>query len=252
MKEKQEFIYNPPMDPYLDILYHDDDIIVVNKQSNILSVPGKTPDKEDSILYRVRKLHKDAFAVHRLDYGTSGVMVVGLNKNAISELGKQFEARVTQKVYIAKVINKLEGTFLIDLPMRTDLNNRPYQIIDFDQGRKAITYAEALYYDAETNTSVVRLYPKTGRSHQLRLHLAHLNHAILGDHLYASEEVYNMSNSLNLHAAALSFFHPKTQKKMAFITNPPFTIKKEFYVTSDILNVDLESLMTNATYKINQ
>ena len=127
----RDFVYDPPLIPFLDVLYEDDDIIVVNKPSTILSVPGKLKIHRDSIMTRVKSIHPDAFVVHRLDYGTSGVLVLGLNKSAISNLGKQFIARGVHKVYVAWVAGKLEGTGAVDLPLILDLEHRPFQKVDF-------------------------------------------------------------------------------------------------------------------------
>ena len=179
----RDFVYDPPLVPFLDVLYEDDDIIVVNKASTILSVPGKLKIHRDSIMTRVKSIHPDAFVVHRLDYGTSGVLMLGLNKNAISNLGKQFIAREVHKVYVAWVAGKLEGTGAVDLPLILDLEHRPFQKVDFEVGKKALTYYQAMYYDEALDRTFVRLYPQTGRSHQLRVHMQQLGHPILGDHL---------------------------------------------------------------------
>ena len=224
----QNFVYNPPLVPFLDTLYEDGDIIVVNKPSGLLSVPGRLKEYHDSILSRVRSIYPDAFAVHRLDLGTSGVLVVGLNKEAISNLGRQFMDRSVNKVYIAYGAGKLEGSGRIDLPMRTDIDNRPYQIIDFEHGKKALTFYEALYYDANADKTLVRLYPQTGRSHQLRVHLKELGHPILGDHLYAPDAIFKAADKLQLHACALSFLHPRTKEPLAFTAAPEFYVPDEF------------------------
>lgn len=208
------FKYNPPNNPFLDILYQDQDIIVVNKSSGILSVPGRLAEYHDSILTRVRANFPQAHAVHRLDLGTSGVMVVGLNKNAISNLGQQFEKRKTHKEYIAKVFGIIDESGYIDAPMRLDIDNRPYQIIDFTLGKAAYTEYQRL--DIIDNCSIVKLTPKTGRSHQLRLHMSYIGHPILGDHLYANDNILNMAPRLCLHAYYLQFYHPKSNEKLAF------------------------------------
>lgn len=221
---KREFKYNPPLVPFLDILYEDSSIMVVNKPSTILSVPGKLKEHHDSILSRVKSIYPDAFAVHRLDYGTSGVMVIGLNKDAISNLGKQFIARTVHKVYVAWVDGKLEGIGAVNLPLILDLENRPYQKVDFEVGKKALTYYEALHFDEQLNRTFVRLYPQTGRSHQLRVHMASLGHSILGDHLYASDAVYECVPHLYLHAALLSFNHPDTNEPLRYCGTAPFPI----------------------------
>lgn len=238
------FDYNPPKIPFLDTLYEDQDIMVVNKASTILSVPGKKSEHKDSILSRVKSIYEDAFAVHRLDYGTSGVMVVGLNKPAISNLGKQFESREVKKVYVAWVDGKLEGVGAVNLPLILDLDNRPYQKVDFEVGKKALTFYEALFYDADKNRTFVRLYPKTGRSHQLRVHMASLGHSILGDHLYANDAVYECVPHLYLHAALLSFKHPTTNETLQFNAKAPFDIPVECEPQLSWLDDDLSSKVT--------
>lgn len=206
---------------------HDDDIIVVNKPSGILSVPGRKAEYFDSILSRVRSLHPEAHAVHRLDYGTSGVLVVGLNHDAVSALGKQFMNRSTQKRYLAWVKGEIKECGEINLPLRTDINNRPYQIVDFKDGREALTYYDPLYFDDAGDRTLLRLLPKTGRSHQLRVHCAQIGHPIFGDHLYAPKDVYKAVPHLYLHAYYLQFSHPKTNTLLEFYAPPPFAIPED-------------------------
>ena len=236
---RRPFNYDPPLIPFLDILYEDSDIMVVNKPATILSVPGKLKQHHDSILARVKSIYPEAFAVHRLDYGTSGVLVVGLNKPAISNLGKQFISRQVSKVYVAWVDGKLEGTGAVDLPLILDLENRPFQKVDSTVGKPALTYYQALCYDAARDCSLVRLYPKTGRSHQLRVHMQQLGHSILGDHLYADDRVYEAVPHLNLHAALLRFKHPTTDEWMQFCAPAPFAIPPEHAPALSWLDVDL-------------
>lgn len=237
---QRTFEYNPPKVPFLDVLHEDDDIMVVNKPSTILSVPGKKSEHRDSILSRVKSIYENAFAVHRLDYGTSGVMVVGLNKPAISNLGKQFESRHVHKVYVAWVDGELTGVGAVNLPLIYDMENRPRQKIDFEVGKQALTFYEGLYYDSKLNRSFVRLYPQTGRSHQLRVHMASLGHSILGDHLYASDEVYECVPHLYLHAALLSFTHPSTNEPMRFSASAPFDVPEGIEFELSWLEEDLE------------
>lgn len=241
------FNYDPPLVPFLDILYEDQDIMVVNKPSTILSVPGKLRIHHDSILSRVKSIYSDAFAVHRLDYGTSGVMVVGLNKPAISNLGKQFISRDVHKVYVAWVDGLLEGTGAVDLPLILDINNRPYQKVDFEVGKQALTYYQALYYDSQKQCTLVRLYPQTGRSHQLRVHMQQLGHSILGDHLYATDEVYECVPHLNLHAALLRFRHPTTNELLSFCAPAPFAIPESYLPEVSWLDEDLSSRVGKVT-----
>lgn len=238
---KREFIYDPPLTPFLDILYEDQDIMVVNKPSTILSVPGKLAIHRDSILSRVKSLYEDAFAVHRLDYGTSGVLVVGLHKEAISNLGRQFMSRAVKKVYVAWVDGELQGIGAVNLPLILDLENRPFQKVDFEIGKSALTFYQSLYYDASLNRTFVRLYPQTGRSHQLRVHMKELGHAILGDHLYASDEVFACVPHLYLHAALLSFTHPLKNEPLAFQAPAPFPIPDSVKIDLSWLDDDLST-----------
>ena len=239
MLTNRPFAYDPPLVPFLDVLYEDQDIMVVNKPATILSVPGKLKIHHDSILTRVKSIHPDAFAVHRLDYGTSGVLVVGLNKPAISNLGKQFISRGVTKVYVAWVDGKLEGTGAVELPLILDLEHRPFQKVDFTVGKLALTYYQALSYDAARDCTFVRLYPQTGRSHQLRVHMQQLGHSILGDHLYANDRVYQAVPHLNLHAALLRFKHPSTDEWLQFCAPAPFAGPPEHAPELSWLDEDL-------------
>ncbi len=239
MLTNRPFAYDPPLVPFLDVLYEDQDIMVVNKPATILSVPGKLKIHHDSILTRVKSIHPDAFAVHRLDYGTSGVLVVGLNKPAISNLGKQFISRGVTKVYVAWVDGKLEGTGAVELPLILDLEHRPFQKVDFTVGKLALTYYQALSYDAARDCTFVRLYPQTGRSHQLRVHMQQLGHSILGDHLYANDRVYQAVPHLNLHAALLRFKHPSTDEWLQFCAPAPFAVPPEHAPELSWLDEDL-------------
>lgn len=223
MTTEKEFIYNPPTEPYLDILYEDEYIVVVNKPSGILSVPGKAAEHYDSIVSRVKSNNPDAGAVHRLDMSTSGVMVISKTKLATGRLGKQFQERQTDKVYFAWVggqVEKPEG--VIKLPLCTDWENRPLQHVDFENGREAITHYIVL--KTLEDRTFVRLHPYTGRSHQLRVHMKELGHPILGDHLYAPIELKNASPRLCLHAGMLSFYHPISNQKLKFTAMPDFPI----------------------------
>lgn len=243
----REFIYDPPLVPFLDILYEDNDIMVVNKPSTILSVPGKQRIHHDSILSRVKSMYEDAFAVHRLDYGTSGVMVIGLNKLAVSTLGKQFISRSVKKVYVAWVDGKLEGIGAVDLPLILDINNRPFQSVNFEVGKKALTYYEAMYYDEHKDRTFVRLYPQTGRSHQLRVHMQQLGHSILGDHLYANDRVYGCVPHLNLHACLLSFEHPVSNETLSYVAPAPFDIPETCKPELSWLDIDLSNQVQKVT-----
>ena len=159
-------VYAPPPDPPV-ILHHDHEIVVVNKQAGILSVPGRGDDKSDCLINRVRGVFPTVLLVHRLDLDTSGVMVFALTPHAQRNLSKQFEERKTKKVYLARVAGRVaEKTGTVDLPLIVDWPNRPRQKVDHAEGRPAVTdWRVVRANDDETR---IRLMPLTGRSHQLR------------------------------------------------------------------------------------
>ena len=175
--------YAPPMDP-LQILHEDHEIVVVDKPSGLLSVPGRGEHLADCLLTRVQAVFPMALLVHRLDRDTSGVMIFGLTPHAQRHLGLQFEKRQTRKTYIAEVWGRMaekEGT--VDLPLIVDWPNRPRQMVDHENGKPALTDWKAL--KLREHSTRVRLFPKTGRSHQLRVHMLAIGHPILGDPFYA-------------------------------------------------------------------
>ena len=217
------FHYDPPKEPFLDILFEDEHIIVVNKPSGILSVPGKAVEHFDSIASRVKSRYPQGGAVHRLDMGTSGVLVVAKTAQATSALGRQFQDRKTEKYYYAWVwgqMEKLKGT--VDLPLCVDWENRPRQQVNYEHGRRAITHY--ICQRVEADRSLVKLKPITGRSHQLRVHMMELGHPILGDHLYAPPEAQAAAPHLYLHAAMLSFNHPLSGQRLTFEAPAPFPL----------------------------
>ncbi len=219
--------YNPPKEPYLDIVHEDSAIIVVNKPSGILSVPGKEEHLFDCILTRIQKKYPFAAAAHRLDMSTSGIIVVPKTRAAAGELGKQFQARTVHKCYYAWIDGRMEresGT--VDLPIAHDINNKPLQRIDFENGRRAVTDFLRLY--ADDDRSFVRLMPITGRSHQLRLHMKELGHPILGDKWYGQPHATPKAPHLYLHAGELSFDHPSTGERLCFCVLPPFPVPDNF------------------------
>lgn len=207
--------YNPPTDPWLHILYQDQHIMVINKPSELLSVPGKAPEHHDSVMARVQRDHPEAESVHRLDMATSGVLVVALNKPAERELKRQFREREPEKSYIARVWGQIEqDEGVIDLPLICDWPNRPKQKVCFSSGKSAQTKYRVI--ERAANSSRVLLMPITGRSHQLRVHLLALGHPILGDRFYAHPEAKAMADRLQLHAQELMVTHPKYGTPMHF------------------------------------
>ncbi len=214
-----EFTYNPPMDP-LVIAYQDDQIIVVDKPSGLLSVPGKTVGRRDCVELRLRAMHPETLLVHRLDCDTSGVMIFARSKAAQGFLGQEFEKRRSEKTYIARVWGHLlPETGRVDLPLATDWPNRPRQQVDHENGRAAQTDWVVLGYD--DGTTRVRLHPLTGRSHQLRVHMLAMGHPILGDPIYATGEALDYPR-LMLHAESLSLHHPTTKERVMFSVECPF------------------------------
>ncbi|WP_417451449.1 RluA family pseudouridine synthase [Kordiimonas sp.] len=212
--------YDPPNVP-LDILYVDDDILVLNKPNGLLSVPGRTPEKQDCLATRAEKQFTGVRIVHRLDMETSGVIIMARHMDALRHLGRQFEERKTDKIYEARVYGHLsrdEGE--IDLPVLIDWPNRPKHRVDFENGRAAFTRYKVLA--REEKSTRVALYPVTGRSHQLRVHMLSLGHAILGDNLYAQGEAFTMADRLCLHARQLTLAHPESGESLTFDAPVPF------------------------------
>ncbi len=214
--------YHPSQDPWLYILYQDEHIMVVNKPSGLLSVPGKAPEHQDSIMARIQRDFPTAESVHRLDMATSGVMVVALNKAAERELKRQFREREPKKSYIARVWGHLEkDEGLIDLPLICDWPNRPKQKVCYDTGKSAQTEYQVISRDEDGSTRV-KLMPITGRSHQLRVHMLEMGHPILGDKFYAHPEAKAMAPRLQLHAQELCIHHPAFGGPMHFKCEPDF------------------------------
>ncbi len=206
----EQFIFNDNW-----VLYSDDDIIVANKPSGLLSVPGRGDDKQECLGYHLSKIYDELFIVHRLDMDTSGLMVIARHKEAHRHLSRQFQERQTQKTYYAICAGKpSQAQGSIKLPMRCDWERRPLQMIDFKQGKSAETFWQI--EQQNPNSFVVKLTPITGRSHQLRLHMKSLGHPILGDNLYADPDSLHAAKRLMLHAQTLSFTHPCTEKSMHF------------------------------------
>jgi len=211
--------YSPPQTP-LVLLHQDHEVVLVDKPSGLLSVPGKGEDLADCLIARVQQVFPTALLVHRLDRDTSGVMIFALTPHAQRHLGLQFENRQTKKTYVARVWGEMaerEGT--VDLPIIVDWPNRPLQKIDHDTGRPAQTdWRVVRTGEGETR---VRLMPRTGRSHQLRVHMLALGHPILGDPFYASGPARDYPR-LMLHSETLQFRHPDGGKGMRVSAKPPF------------------------------
>ena len=208
----------PDADSGFETVYADAHLLVLNKPSGLLSVPGKGLDKQDCLSSRVQKSCPDALIVHRLDMATSGLILMARGPVMQAALSKLFEARAIHKRYVAVVDGQMAVSpdwQLIDLSITLDWPNRPLRIIHTD-GKPSQTRWRALYYDADANTTRVELEPITGRSHQLRVHLKAMGHPILGDALYAPADIQARAARLQLHACELQFLHPADGKHMVF------------------------------------
>ena len=208
--------YNPPQEPWLDLVYRDDYIAVVNKPSGLLSVPGNQPQYYDSAMSRVKEKYGFCEPAHRLDMATSGILLFALSKAADRELKRQFREREPKKYYQALVWGHVEQDHgVVELPLICDWQNRPRQKICFERGKRAVTFYDVLQR-YPNNTTRVKLTPITGRSHQLRLHMLALGHPILGDKFYAHPQAKALSPRLCLHAESLQIQHPISGETMVF------------------------------------
>ncbi|OQK16586.1 RNA pseudouridine synthase [Methyloprofundus sedimenti] len=212
--DKNPLLANPATGKTLDIIYQDEVMLVINKPAEFLSVPGK--NIQDSVYLRMQQSYPRAtgpLIVHRLDMSTSGLMLIALSKEVHKILQRQFIKRTVKKRYVALLDDLITGDKgIIDLPLRVDLDDRPRQLVCYEHGRSAQTQWQVI--DRKNNQTRVYFYPITGRTHQLRVHSAHikgLNTPIVGDDLYGSK-----ANRLHLHAEYLEFHHPVTNKLMHF------------------------------------
>jgi tRNA pseudouridine32 synthase/23S rRNA pseudouridine746 synthase len=208
----------PPCKEEVKIVFADDDILVVDKPSGLLSVPGRY--LKDCVQHRVQFDFPDVRVVHRLDLDTSGLMVFALSKPAARELSRQFRQREVKKEYVAEVWGNVESDGIIEARLAPDPVNRPRHLVDPARGKEAITRYEIAA--VREDSTRLRLFPETGRSHQLRVHLAHIGHPILGCDLYAHEAAFKAAPRLMLHAACLSFLHPRSATRVEYDSAPDF------------------------------
>lgn len=204
------------------ILREDPAFVVINKPSRLLSVPGRNPANSDSVITRLRQDYPDVHAVHRLDFDTSGLLVVPLHKVSLSNLSRQFQARTVRKHYIAVVDGQVAAANgRMDFPIAPDPDNRPRYKISA-AGKASVTNYEVLEWDHQSNTTRLALFPVTGRSHQLRLHCQAMGHPILGCEFYAPASVQAKAGRLLLHAEELVFTHPVTGEEVKVNAPAPF------------------------------
>ncbi len=211
----------PPVPTELALVYVDAALLVFDKPSGLLSVPTKPPGPSDCLEARARAAFPDALLVHRLDRDTSGVIVFARTRLAQRHLGWQFERRQVGKGYVARVWGDMPGAAgRIDLPLACDWPNRPRQMVCRSHGKSAVTDWRVVAREAAATR--VALAPLTGRSHQLRVHLAALGHPILGDAFYAPPEALAAAGRLQLHAERIGFRHPDGGAWVEFAAPAPF------------------------------
>ena len=226
--------YNPPSNPGLDLVYCDKALLMVNKPAGLLSVPGRGKDKEDSLSARVQIKFPDACSVHRLDMDTSGLLVFARGKEMQRRLSRMFRERRINKLYVALVAGHVGFTAAeVELPLLSDWPNRPRQKVDFVIGKPSFTRIRLLEYTEIApaitmqhgkqgqDASRIELEPVTGRTHQLRVHMAAIGHPVIGDPLYG-QDAGNRGTRLLLHSRSLSFAHPLNGEPMTITCEPPF------------------------------
>ncbi len=214
--------YHPPENNGIEILYEDQALLIVSKSSGLLSVPGRGTEKQDCLLSRLQEQYPEVLSVHRLDMDTSGIIVFARDTTTHRLLSKMFELRQISKVYQAIVSGCLEDSGVINYPLSADWPNRPRQKVDDEVGKEAITRWKVIGFNQENNTSRVELYPETGRSHQLRIHLFTMGYPILGDLLYFTNHSDKAAERLMLHASFLSFIHPISKLPIEVECSPDF------------------------------
>ncbi|PKM30176.1 MAG: RNA pseudouridine synthase [Gammaproteobacteria bacterium HGW-Gammaproteobacteria-11] len=206
----------------IGILHEDPDFLIVDKPSMLLSVPGRAEDNKDCLITRLQDNgYPEARIVHRLDWETSGLLVLGRNADSHRELSRQFHDRETRKIYIALCWGQPDAdSGQIDLPLRYDPPTKPRHVVDHELGKRAQTFWRIL--ERKDDYCRVELTPITGRSHQLRVHMLAIGHPLLGDQLYANPQALAACPRLALHAASLGIQHPRSGEPMNFVSPAPF------------------------------
>ena len=212
-----------PALPCPAVIHLDSRLIAVDKPAGLLAVPGRGADKADCVSARLQAAYPDALVVHRLDMATSGLMLLARGPEMQRRLSQAFAGRMIDKTYTAVVAGLLaEDAGEIELPLGADWPNRPRQQVDALHGKPSLTRWRVLSRDGLRGQTRLALQPQTGRTHQLRVHLSAIGHAILGDALYASNEVAAAAPRLLLHASRLALAHPVTDEPLDLHSEPPF------------------------------
>ncbi|MEH6710845.1 MAG: pseudouridine synthase [Paraglaciecola polaris] len=205
------------------ILYQDEYLLVVNKPSGLLSLSGKNPLNKDSVHYRLVQDFPSALMAHRLDFGTSGVLLLALDKTTNANLTKQFQLRSVQKRYISLLMGHIaDAEGMISVPIARDPPNFPRQKICWEAGKEAISRYRVIRYLDNPSCSRVEFSPETGRTHQLRIHSLAVGHPILGCDLYGNSQSEGLAKRLMLHAHWIKFSHPHTGRSMQIEAPCPF------------------------------
>lgn len=201
-----------------ELIYLDEALVIANKPAGLLSVPGRGEDKQDCLASRVQLQFHDALIVHRLDMSTSGLIVFARGSAMQSRLSQMFRERAVEKRYVAVVAGRLaSASGEVNLPIAADWPNRPLRVIDELLGKPSLTRYRVLAQGSDD--CHIELEPVTGRTHQLRVHMAAIGHPILGDALYGNEA---SAPRLLLHASRLAFAHPLSGVALQFASSPPF------------------------------
>ena len=221
----------PQADPFIvpacheeiEILYQDEHLLLINKPTALLTLSGKHPLNKDSVHFRLVKDFPTATMLHRLDFGTSGILIVALNKEINAHIGKQFQARTVTKTYTAMLHGHLsEDEGCIDIPIAKDKENFPLQKICYDTGKEAVSNYQVIERLQKSFATRVTFKPVSGRTHQLRIHSQAIGHPILGCDLYATDEAFFMAKRLMLHATDIEFEHPVTGERIKGLSPCPF------------------------------
>lgn len=223
MQTKPDSFIAPICHSEIEILFQDEHFLLINKPGGLLSLSGKNPLNKDSVHFRLVQNFPTARLVHRLDFGTSGIMVVALNKVANAHIGKQFQAGTVVKSYTAMLYGNVPGeSGVIELPIAKDPENFPLQKICAESGKPARTDYTVIDRTSSPPTTRVLFTPQSGRTHQLRIHSREFGHSILGCDLYGTHETLAMAQRLMLHATRIEFDHPLTGERVSGFSPCPF------------------------------
>jgi tRNA pseudouridine32 synthase / 23S rRNA pseudouridine746 synthase len=233
-QDNHEVIFHPPSTTDISILYEDDHVLAVDKPPGLLAVPGRGPDKQDCVIQRLTPRWGWLGVVHRLDQATSGVMLLARTDDSLRLLHQQFRDRATQKRYLAVVWGcpqPCDDT--ITLGLMADWPNRPRQKVDPIHGKSSVTRYRTLASDPQRRFTLLELEPITGRTHQLRVHLMHRGHPIVGDTLYGHHEPPDLalawlagsgSTRMLLHAHSLTWTQPITGTTVHTVADRSFAL----------------------------